>query len=93
VQIVLDGAKSLKQNMERLFPKAIFTLDVCHVVEKLWALGHHFQAEGSEALQAWVEELKTLVYAGQARDLVKRLQEVLHQVPTHGPGTKGRRKA
>jgi hypothetical protein len=93
VQIVLDGAKSLKQNMERLFPKAIFTLDVCHVVEKLWALGHHFHAEGSEALQAWVEELKTLVYAGQARDLVKRLQGLLQQVPTHGPGTKGRRKA
>ena len=28
VQIVLDGAKSLKHNLKKLFPKAIFTLDV-----------------------------------------------------------------
>src|ERR1700687_1805558 len=57
VQIVLDGAKGLKHKLKPLFPKAIFTLDVCHVVEKLWALGHHFHAEGSAALKAWVEEL------------------------------------
>ena len=33
---------------------------MCHVVEKLWALGHHFHKEGSEELKAWVEELKAL---------------------------------
>jgi Uncharacterised protein family (UPF0236) len=93
VQIVLDGAKGLKHNLEPLFPKAIFTLDVCHVVERLWALGHHFHQEGSEELQAWVEELKALVYAGKAKRLVKRLKKLLRQVPRHGPGTKARRKA
>jgi len=93
VQIVVDGAKGLKHQLEPLFPKAIFTLDVCHVVEKLWALGHHFHAEGSEALKAWVEELKTLVYAGQAKELVERLEKMLAAVPKNGPGTKGRREA
>lgn len=93
VQIVLDGAKGLKHQLEPLFPKAIFTLDVCHVVEKLWALGHHFHAEGSAELQAWVEDLKTLVYAGQADKLIERLQHLLRDVPLTGPGTKGRRKA
>jgi hypothetical protein len=93
VQIVLDGAKGLKHPLEPLFPKAIFTLDVCHVVEKLWALGHHFHAEGSEELKAWVEDLKTLVYAGQAKELVERLEKLLRDVPQNGPGTKGRRKA
>ena len=93
VQIVLDGAKSLKHHLKLLFPKAIFTLDVCHVVEKLWALGHHFHKEGSEELKAWVEELKALVYAGKARTLVKRLEKLLEQVSKHGPGTKGRRAA
>jgi Uncharacterised protein family (UPF0236) len=93
VQIVLDGAKGLKHSLKPLFPKAIFTLDVCHVVEKLWALGHHFHQEGSEALKAWVEELKVLVYGGKARTLVKRLEKLLEQVPLHGPGTKGRRQA
>ncbi len=93
VQIVLDGAKGLKHNLEPLFVKAIFTLDVCHVVEKLWALAHHFHAEGSEELKAWVEDLKTLVYAGQVKELVERLEKMLRQVPKNGPGTKGRRKA
>jgi hypothetical protein len=93
VQIVLDGAKSLKHNLKRLFPKAIFTLDVCHVVERLWALGRHFHKEGSEELKVWVEELKALVYAGKTRTLIKRLEKLLEHVPRHGPGTKGRRKA
>jgi hypothetical protein len=93
VQIVLDGAKGLKNSMKRRFPKAIFTLDVCHVVEKLWALGRHFHKEGSRELSAWVDNLKELVYAGQAKKLVKHLQNLLEQVPQNGPGTKGRRKA
>src|SRR4029078_10805088 len=93
VQLVMDGAKGLRQNLEPLFPGAIVTLDVCHVVEKLWALGHHFHKEGSAALAAWVEELKALVYAGKAAELVERLKEYQRQVPLHGPGTKGRRAA
>ena len=93
VQIVLDGAKGLKEKLEPLFPNAIITLDVCHVVEKLWELGHRFHKEGSEELKAWVEELKELVYQGRAATLVKRLQTLLKQVPMHGPGTKGRRQA
>jgi hypothetical protein len=93
VQIVMDGAKGLKHNLEPLFPRAIFTLDVCHVVEKLWALGHHFHEEGSEALKEWVEELKALVYRGKAKKVVKRLKKLLRQAPKHGPGTKGRRQA
>jgi hypothetical protein len=93
VQIVLDGAKGLKHNLEPLFPRAIFTLDVCHVVEKLWALGHHFHKEASAELKEWVEELKTLLYAGQVKELVERLEKLLREVPKNGPGTKGRRKA
>jgi hypothetical protein len=93
VQILLDGANSLKSNMERLFPKAIFTMDVWHVVERLWSVGRHFHKEGTEELAQWVEELKTLLYGGKAAELVERLQELLRQVPLHGPGTKARRKA
>jgi hypothetical protein len=93
VQIVTDGAQGLKDNLEPLFPKAIFTLDVCHVVEKLWSLGRHYHKEGSDALTEWVAELKTLLYGGAAATLVKRLDDWLGQVPMHGPGTKGRRTA
>jgi hypothetical protein len=93
VPIVVDGAKGLKHQLQPLFPKAIFTLDVCHVVEKLWALAHHFHKEGSEALKALVEEWKALVYAGKAKTLVRRLKKLLDQTPKQGPGNKGRRKA
>jgi uncharacterized protein UPF0236 len=92
VQIVLDGAKGLKDNLEPLFPRAIFTVDVCHVVEKLWDLGHRFHAEGSEELKAQVGEWKELVYGGRAAELVQRLEKLLREVPNHGPGTKGKRK-
>jgi hypothetical protein len=93
VQVVLDGAKGLKQNLEPLFPRAIFTLDVCHVVERLWALGHHFHPEASPELRACVERWKEWVYSGRAAELVDRLQALLTQVPRSGPGTKGRRRA
>src|ERR1700724_1204697 len=61
VQLVMDGAKGLRQNLVPLFPGAIVTLDVCHVVEKLWALGHRFHKEGSAELTAWGEERKALL--------------------------------
>jgi deoxycytidylate deaminase len=93
VQIVVDGANGLKSNLEVLFPKAIFTVDVCHVVEKLWSLGRRYHAEGSAALQALVGEWKELVYAGRAAALLDRLRQLLAQVAPHGPGTKGKRKA
>jgi hypothetical protein len=92
VQIVTDGAGGLKDRLEVLFPQAIFTLDVCHVVERLWSLGRHFHKEGSAELKAWVEELKTLLYSGQAVAIVDRLRNWLKQVPLNGPGTKGRRE-
>ena len=92
VQLVMDGAKGLRQNLVPLFPGAIVTLDVCHVVEKLWALGQRFHKEGSAELTAWVEELKALLYSGQAAELVERLREYQRHVPAHGPGTKGRRQ-
>ena len=93
VQIVIDGAKGLQQNLEPLFPRAIFTLDVCHVIEKLWDLGHHFHGEATEELKACVEEWKERVYAGRVAELVERWQQLLEQVPRQGPGTKGKRKA
>lgn len=93
VQIVMDGAHGLENNLQALFPKAILTIDVCHVVERLWALGNHFHKEGSDELEAWVRELKALLYAGRIKGLVRRLEALLKAVPRQGPGSKGRRKA
>jgi Uncharacterised protein family (UPF0236) len=91
VQIVTDGARRLRTALEAKFPKAIFTLDIWHVVERLWKVGRHYHKEGSDELQQFVDELTTLLYEGKAKTLIKRLQKLLRQVPQNGPGTKGRR--
>jgi hypothetical protein len=92
VQIVVDGASGLKNNLSEAFPKAILTVDICHVVEKLWELGHRFHREGSEALKTQVEEWKELVYAGRAAELLVRLRRRLDSIPRNGPGTLAKRK-
>jgi hypothetical protein len=93
VQIVLDGVESLKRDLEGLFPKAIFTLDIWHVVERLWSLGRHDHPEGTEALKEWVDDLKALLYGGAVKELLESLRRLLRDEPQHGPGTKGRRAA
>ena len=89
VQIVVDGANGLKDNLEPLFPNAIITLDVCHVVEKLWEVGHRFYKEGSEELKAWVEELKGLVYEGLRRDVGATVTEASQASTNAWPGNQG----
>jgi hypothetical protein len=91
IQIVLDGASGLRNNMASSFPNAILTIDVCHVVEKLWDLGHRFHKEGSAEVKTQVEEWKDLVYAGRASELVMRLKRLLDSTPQSGPGTQGKR--
>ena len=49
VQIVVDGAKGLKEKLEPQFPKAIITLDVCHVVGKLWEWAGGFTRKGARS--------------------------------------------
>jgi hypothetical protein len=91
VQIVMDGAKRLRTALEAKFPKAIFTLDVWHVVERLWAVGRHYHKEGSDELAEFVDDLKALLYE-KAGTLVEHLEKLLRQVRHNGPGTKGRRQ-
>jgi hypothetical protein len=91
VQIVLDGCASLKEQLQKLFPQAIFTLDIWHVVERLWALGRVYYPEGSDELREWVDDLKTFLYGGQVKELLAVFRALLRKVPKHGPGTKARR--
>jgi len=93
VQVVLDGATGLRSAMEREFPKAIFTLDIWHAVERLWSVGRHVRKEGSEELKTWVKEMKRLLYAGKTKALVRRLGQLREATSRRGPGTKARRQA
>lgn len=92
VQIVMDGSSRLYKAMKKQFPKAIFTLDVWHVVERLWLVGRQYHREGSEELREYVEVLKRLLYAGKIGALLKRLRMMMKSIPPNGPGTKGKRE-
>jgi hypothetical protein len=91
IQMVMDGEKCFAQRLRRLFRKAILTLDIRHVEEKLWHAGGAFHREGSAELAAWVEELRTLLYGRGGKALVARIRELRGQIACRGPGTKRRR--
>jgi hypothetical protein len=88
IQILLDGETCLEQQMRKLFPQAILTLDIRHAQERLWKVGRLLYAEGSPELAAWVEPLAELLYQGQAEELLQRLRALHFQ----GPGSKQKRK-
>lgn len=91
VQIVIDGECCLRKQLKKLFPKAIFTLDLRHAQERLWKAGRLFHAEGSQELEQWVEPLNALLLRGRVDALLKRLRKILKLIPKRGPNTKSKR--
>jgi hypothetical protein len=75
VQIVLDGASGLANNMRKLFAGAIFTLDVRHVEERIWTAGRAFHREGSQELTAWVQARREVLYHKKPQALLTWLHE------------------
>ena len=92
VQIVTDGDNDLGRYTAEFFPRALHTVDVAHVVEKLWDAGSSLHHEGSAEHHAWVEAQKKKLYAGKARSLVAEFDRHLARIPLTGPGNKFRRK-
>ncbi len=92
VQLLTDGDPDLERYGKDLFPEAAHTLDVIHVIEKLWEAGACLYREGSDELKKWVESQKQRLYAGKAAAIVGELVRHLGQIPKTGPGNKGKRK-
>lgn len=92
VQLVTDGDPDLTYYAVRYFPKAIHTVDIVHVVEKLWAAGECRFPEGSRDLAKWVARQKKRLLCGHVRQLLDELRGLLASVPATGPGNKGRRE-
>jgi hypothetical protein len=91
VQIVTDGDNDLARYATDIFPDALHTVDVAHVVEKLWDAGSSLHREGSADHHAWVETQKTKLFAGNARSIVAELDRHLARIAVTGPGNKFRR--
>jgi hypothetical protein len=93
IQIVVDGDKCFAKRLRKLFRKAILTLDIRHVEERLWTAGRAFHPEGSDKLAAWVNELRSLLYERSGKALVARLRKLRAEIACRGPGTKRKRAA
>lgn len=76
VHIVVDGEKCLRDGLSELFPEATFALDIRHLEERIWKVGRAFHAEGSEELEEWVEEKRSLLYGGRVEELILQLEEM-----------------
>ena len=92
VQVVTDGDNDLARYVAELFPTALHTIDVMHVVEKLWDAGSSVHREGTSECRDWVEARKDELYAGRARDIVGELDRQLARIARTGPGNKFRRE-
>ena len=92
VQIVIDGERCLRKQLEQLFPRAVMTLDLRHAQERLWKVGRLFHQEGSPELAEWVEPLNRLLLDGRVGSLLKRLKQTLDSIPLRGPNTKHKRE-
>lgn len=97
VQLLTDGDPDLHRYVDeyfsaKKFPNRVVTVDVMHVLEKLWDAGTAKHKEGSEALTAWVGLQEERLYANDAAGVVTELQGWLEGTPKSGPGNKGRRK-
>lgn len=98
IQLLTDGDPDLHAYVDAYFPAAKFTnrvvtVDVIHVLEKLWEAGRAKYREGSDALAAWVQTQEDRLYADDAATVVSELRQWLGEVPKTGPGNKGRRKS
>jgi len=92
VQIITDGDNDLACYAAQYFPEALVTIDVMHVIEKLWSAGESVYQEGSRELEEWVELQKERLYGGQVPALLNELRQRLTAIPKTGPGNKGKRE-
>lgn len=92
IQLVTDGDNDLDCYARRYFPEATHTIDIMHVIERLWTAGACIHEEGSKALKRWVERQKKRLYGGAAAQIVVEVQRHLDATPKTGPGNKGKRE-
>ena len=97
VQILTDGDPDLHLYTDEYFnaldfPNRVVTVDVVHVLEKLWDAGRARHREGSKALAAWVRVQENRLYGDKATLVLDELRVWLAETPKTGPGNKGHRQ-
>ncbi|HYW31277.1 MAG TPA: hypothetical protein VE869_07180 [Gemmatimonas sp.] len=91
VQIVTDGDLDFDAYVTEYFPTAMHTMDVMHVIEKLWSAGECLYREGTQPLREWFDAQKDRLYTGEVEEIIAELCQRRHAIPVTGPGNKGKR--
>jgi hypothetical protein len=91
IQILTDGDTDFALYIKRHFPGAIHTIDVMHVIEKLWSAASALFREGSAELTGWAELQRERLYDARIHLIIDDLRQALKVTPTTGPGNKGKR--
>lgn len=92
VQLVTDGDNDLAHYAKEFLPHAVHSIDVMHVIEKLWSAGECLYDEGTPACVEWVDARKDELYRGKAANIVAHLKRRFDATPKTGPGNKGKRE-
>jgi hypothetical protein len=92
IQLVTDGDDDLENYAREFFPHAIHTLDIIHAMEYVWKAGRSLYREGSDELASWAKRMKDLLYDGEAKKVVARIERCLDKIPKTGPGNKKKRE-
>jgi len=93
IQFVSDGDTVLNLYAKQYFPTAKLTIDVMHVVEKIWDAGAGIYTEGTIEHRGWVQKQRRLLFDGKARRVLAEVKSRFASTPKTGPGNKGRRRA
>ena len=93
IHVVVDGEPCLYDRLSKVFPNASFALDICHLTEKIWKVGHRFHKEGSDALSDWVEDKKDYLYTGRVLDLITELKKIKLSLSTRAKKHRKKRNA
>lgn len=86
-QIVLlgDGAKWIWDHIAPLLEGAICIVDWYHAMEHVWDCGKRLYGEGTVETTAWVEAIETLLWDGNVREVLTRLETQRSQTPAPTP--------
>jgi hypothetical protein len=69
--VLTDGERALQKGVIEHLPNAELILDLLHVLERLWTMGHAFHGEGTPEAQEWVRKHLLELLHGKVSQVVK----------------------
>ena len=81
IQLLTDGDNCLAVYKKKYFSEAIHTVDIMHIIEKLWNAGECFFRDGSAELKEWVELQKHHLYGGRIHLIIDELRGRIRSSP------------